>query len=119
MLGACTLDVALSNKLTAAFHRCFLRDEEGRTALHFAVGYGELRCIVLLLESGASVAAADAKGNAALHYGASYGQAAATQILLTAGAKVGEKNAEGQTAADVAELNGHTEVLKLLRSAQQ
>lgn len=49
-------------------------DEEGRTALHFAAGYGELECCRVLLAAGAKLDAVDSNKNTALHYAAGYGQ---------------------------------------------
>lgn len=46
------------------------KDEEGRTALHFACGYGEIKCAELLLKRGANADLTDANKNTALHYAA-------------------------------------------------
>ncbi len=45
-------------------------DHEGRTALHFACGYGEIQCVKVLLEAGADVNIIDHNKNTALHYAA-------------------------------------------------
>ena len=58
------------------------QDEEGRTALHFACGYGELDCAEVLLTEGASVDLVDNNKNTALHYAAGYGQSPAVELLL-------------------------------------
>ena len=58
------------------------RDEEGRTALHFAAGYGELECIKVLLDSKADVNATDNNKNTALHYAAGYGDIDAAKLLI-------------------------------------
>lgn len=57
-------------------------DDEGRTALQFACGYGELACAEELIKAGADVDAKDAEGNTPLHYAAGYGQAEAVELLL-------------------------------------
>ena len=58
------------------------KDAEGRTALHFACGYGELACAEELIKAGADVDARDGDKNTPLHYAAGYGQAEAIQLLL-------------------------------------
>ncbi len=58
------------------------QDEEGRTGLHFSCGYGEMKCVNLLLEHKANVNAVDHNKNTALHYAAGYGQAEAVELLL-------------------------------------
>jgi len=59
-----------------------LKDEEGRTALHFASGYGELECMEALLDAGADINAVDENKNTALHYSAGYGNKEATDLLV-------------------------------------
>jgi ankyrin repeat protein len=57
-------------------------DEEGRTALHFACGYGEIECAKVLIENKANLNAVDNNKNTALHYAAGYGQAEACKLLV-------------------------------------
>lgn len=88
-------------------------DSEGRTALHFACGYGEVninlnlnfnlggyyfilfyiflfqvKCAQVLLEAGAKVDALDKNKNTALHYAAGYGRKECVALLLDNGAAV-------------------------------
>ena len=58
------------------------KDEEGRTALHFAAGYGEDDCVKLLLEKGADINACDNNKNSPLHYAAGYGIVSCVQLLV-------------------------------------
>lgn len=58
------------------------KDDEGRTALHFACGYGEIACSQELIKAGADVDAKDGNDNTPLHYAAGYGQAEAIKLLL-------------------------------------
>ena len=44
-------------------------DGEGRTALHFAAGYGEMECCKMLIEAKADASAKD-KNNNTVHYAA-------------------------------------------------
>ena len=57
-------------------------DDEGRTALHFACGYGEMACVHALLDARADVNAMDHNKNTSLHYAAGYGQAECVALLL-------------------------------------
>jgi len=90
-------------------------DEEGRTALHFAVGYGEIECSKLLIDAGANVNLKDANQNTPLHYAAGYGQAESVKLLLDSGADKEAKNADDKTAYEVAELNEQADVMALLK----
>ena len=58
------------------------QDEEGRTALHFACGYGEMACVEALLAAKANLDAIDHNKNTALHYAAGYGQPEVVELLL-------------------------------------
>ncbi len=58
------------------------QDEEGRTALHFACGYGEMACVDALLQAKANLDAVDHNKNTALHYAAGYGQPEVVELLL-------------------------------------
>jgi len=91
------------------------KDEEGRTAIHFACGYGEFECAKVLLEAGASPNVGDNNNNTALHYAAGYGQADIVKLLLDHKADVSAKNEEGKTAKEVAELNEQKAVVALLK----
>lgn len=90
------------------------RDEEGRTGLHFACGYGELECVNFFLDNGAKLDAVDNNKNTALHYAAGYGQIEAVKVLLAKGSAVDTKNDDGNTPKEVAELNEKTDIVKLL-----
>lgn len=89
-------------------------DGEGRTALHFACGYGELQCVEALLDARAEVDAVDKNANTALHYAAGYGKVEVVRLLVDAGASVVLKNADGKSPLDVARLNSQEDVLACL-----
>lgn len=90
-------------------------DEEGRTALHFACGYGEAECAKALLDAQADVNRKDKNNNTALHYAAGYGQADMVKLLLDKKADKDIKNDDGKTAKEVAELNEQKDVLALFK----
>jgi hypothetical protein len=89
------------------------RDEEGRTALHFASGYGEVACMTILLDAGADINGKDENGNTALHYSAGYGAVEATKLLLEKGADVKILNNDEKTAAQVAQMNEEEDCVAL------
>jgi len=93
-------------------------DEEGRTALHFACGYGELSCAKLLVAAKAAVNAVDNNKNTPLHYAAGYGEEACVQLLLDNGASLTDKNDDDKTALEVATLNEQAKIAKLLGGPQ-
>ena len=78
----CTGDVEALKELLQAGADKDEKDEEGRTPLQFACGYGELACAEELIKAGADVDAKDKEGNTPLHYAAGYGQAEAVELLL-------------------------------------
>jgi len=57
-------------------------DSSGRTALHFACGYGEVAVVKELLGAKASVTAVDSDKNTPLHYAAGYGETDCVKMLL-------------------------------------
>ncbi|CAI9304339.1 unnamed protein product [Lactuca saligna] len=89
-------------------------DSEGRTTLHFACGYGEVKCAQVLLEVGAKVDALDKNKNTALQYAAGYGRKDYVALLLDNSAAVTLQNMDGKMPIDVAKLNNQNDVLKLL-----
>ena len=91
-------------------------DGEGRTALHFACGYGESKCAEALLDAKADVNATDKNSNTALHYAAGYGKVEIVTLLVSSGASVVLKNADGKTPIDVARLNEQEDVLRVLET---
>ncbi|KAK9803445.1 hypothetical protein WJX73_001659 [Symbiochloris irregularis] len=90
-------------------------DHKGRSSLQFACGFGHLDCAEALIGAKASVDSQDSDGNTALHYAGGYDQPDAIAFLLKHNADKNIKNAEDATAAGVAEMNGHTEVINLLK----
>lgn len=89
-------------------------DDEGRSGLHFACGYGELECAQVLIDAKANLNVTDAKDNTPLHYAAGYGQLEPVKMLIDAGADTALKNKDGHTAHEIAEMNAQEEIMKLL-----
>jgi ankyrin repeat protein len=61
-------------------------DELGRTALHYAAGYGIVDAVHSLIDAGASVSAGDRFGVTPLHWATLKGQADCADALMAAGA---------------------------------
>ena len=64
---------------------CDAVDDHGRTALHYAGGYGEVAAVRALCEAGSDVNAADRTGMTPLHWACLKGHAAAVDVLLSDG----------------------------------
>ncbi|KAG2244765.1 hypothetical protein Bca52824_093377 [Brassica carinata] len=82
-------------------------DSEGRTALHFACGYGEV-CKSFIITSGNLIFEHTSS------FAAGYGRKECVSLLLENGAAVTLQNLDEKTPIDVAKLNNQLEVVKLL-----
>ena len=91
------------------------KDEEGRSALHFACGYGEVECAEYLIEHGADVNALDSSNNTSLHYAAGYGVKEGLDLLLKHKAKKELLNDDKHTAFDLAKMNEHDSLCDMLK----
>lgn len=89
---------------------------EFHKAVMHAVHAGEHK-LTELLNSGASVDAANSEGKTALMKAADKGRTDAVQLLLKHGAQVNQRDAEGRTPLMYAADEGHTEVVRLLLAA--
>ncbi|MGW5880740.1 ankyrin repeat domain-containing protein [Streptomyces koyangensis] len=73
------------------------RDRLGRTAVHCAVGEGDVESLRVLLAGGAGPEAADAAGWTPLRFAAQAQAPSAVEVLLAAGAAVGAVDGHGNT----------------------
>jgi len=93
-------------------------DNEGRTALMFAVTNMHRDSANVLLEHGADVNLKANDGSTALMLAASSGGSDLARALLSRGADVTPKFREsGKTALDLAKERGHTEIVDFLQAA--
>ena len=93
------------------------RDSDGWPALHFAAEAGNVRCVELLLESGADLeSTATEDGSTALHCAAWNGHLEVLKLLLEAGARKHRATSQGQTAFCLAVGNSHIEVMQYLEA---
>jgi ankyrin repeat protein len=105
-----------------------VRDAEGQTPLHRTLveitdGLEDhyFDVIQLLLEHGADVDASDDDHSTStpLHQASQYGSVKATRLLLEHGANVHLQNTNGHTPSQVASMNGHDEIARLLLDHSQ
>jgi hypothetical protein len=106
--------IAPVRDLLDAGARVNLRDEDGRTALMFAAGYGRLEIVELLLRAGAKVNAQSKSGATALMEAAREGATETVRALLLAGADVSLRDEDGHSALWHARDNEHDETASLL-----
>jgi len=93
----------------------------GRTALMFASIYGYSDIVKILLESDADVNIKpdDDTGWTALIAAAQRGHVNVVKILIDAGADVTIRDKEGNTAQEMAKIEGHKEIVKILKAASK
>ena len=98
------------------------KDEDGRTALMYAILQGRTEVVRLLLdavvklrlEKGASLNDRDARGMTLLMHAILHGATEVVRLLLDKGAALDVKSKYGSTALMLASRYGHTEVVRLL-----
>ncbi len=93
-----------------------LKDENGRTPLHWAARGVHFDLLRFLVEKGAEVGDADASGATALHSVAARGHLEACRLLVEKGAPVGAKNKDGAPPFYVAATAGNREIMEYLQA---
>ncbi|MFP3033635.1 MAG: ankyrin repeat domain-containing protein [Wolbachia sp.] len=94
----------------------YARDENGRTALHYAV---EVKTVELLVEKGVNVNAADARGYTALHLAVTEKRLETVRELIKSGANVNaEEYGNKCTPLHLACMVGKVEIVKELVEAR-
>ena len=95
------------------------RDADGDTALKGAAVAGELEVVRFLIERGADPNnRAGILDSTPLICAAEMGHAGIVEFLLTQGADPTLNDKKGQTALMIADRNGHTQIVELLRRAE-
>lgn len=89
-------------------------DENGWTALMYAIQNGNTEMVKFLLTKKANLNIVTKDGNTALIFASENGNTEIVKTLLAAGAKVNTINKYGQTALMYASQNGHTDIVKVL-----
>jgi len=96
-----------------------MKDANGRTALLYASSGPFPEIVELLLQKNADIdIQGTAEGFTALMMAAAEGQADVVRVLLAHGASTALTDKDGDTAEKFARDNGHTQVVKLLKSPE-
>jgi len=92
------------------------RNSRGGTPLHYACAAlkDRIKCVQLLVESGANVNVQDHKKNTPLMVAAFFGKARIAEFLLEAGADLEVKNNEEKSAIDVADEKKQYEIKMMI-----
>jgi len=89
-----------------------------RTALMEAAGAGNTVIIKQLVEKGADINAKDHESSTPLFFACMYGHVEAVRLLIELGANPNVEAAGlGRTPMSLAETNGHTEIVQILKDA--
>lgn len=86
----------------------------GVTPIHYAIDFGDIGLVNLLLERGADVNMKSESGLTPLHLCASRNQLDIAKVLLEKGAKVNDTNCTGETPLHLAAAQGHKDMVALL-----
>lgn len=104
----------LAKILLAAGSDAKVKDEEGRTLLHWTVLAGEEDFASLLIDNGADVMARTNGGNTPLHWTARDGREEISLLLIGQEADINARNNFGTTPIAYASANGHEKLVHLL-----
>ena len=94
-----------------------IQENDGWTALHWAIIRDRKDCVELLIKSGINVNIQTEYGWTALHYACNYGHKDCVELLIKAGGiDVNVQDEDGDTALYLASYHGHTEIVTLLKN---
>lgn len=82
-----------------------MKDLEGRIALYFVCGYGEMKCVEIFVKEGLDVNVIDKNKNILLYYVVGYGCVDFVEFLVEGGVSVILVNNDGKFSLDVVKLN--------------
>jgi ankyrin repeat protein len=95
------------------------KDDQGKTALHYAITQNQLELVQWLLDHGADKEARDKDGLTPLHWASREGHTPTVALLLAANADVAAKHKNAYTPLHFAADRGHTDVVKILLNAEK
>lgn len=90
------------------------RNMDGDTPLILAASIGSARISSLLLDRGADISDRNNDGDTALHFSACFGHIRTVSLLLVRSAEIDAKDCAGRTARDLAYLNHHYSIVRML-----
>ncbi|MCK5615334.1 ankyrin repeat domain-containing protein [Candidatus Pacearchaeota archaeon] len=93
--------------------------DNGETPLHFAVLYGYIECVELLINATANVNVQDNDKDTPLHDAAQWNNTECARLLIRNGANVNAKNAFGDTPLSIAKNKKHMEMIEIFRSENE
>ena len=93
-----------------------MRDENGRTALHYASYNGHLDAVKLLVSEGANINARGKHGGTPVYLAGYKGYLDIIKFLFSKGAKLNTKTTSGNSVWDTAQALGHLPILLFLYS---
>ncbi|MCS5710705.1 ankyrin repeat domain-containing protein [Candidatus Berkiella aquae] len=113
-------DVDLINTLIKNGVSVDIKDGDGLTPLMYAAFYGNIEMTKALLAHTQEINAfVEVDGTTALIAAASAGKLEVVKLLLKAGADISLVNKQGKTAQEIAQDEGHDEIVTLLRSSKR
>ncbi len=95
------------------------KDNDGDSALMFALGMRHADVAQLLIDSGADINIRNKFGVTALMIAVTEGNEEITKILLDKKADFGQKTKNGMTVLDIANGKGYSKIVEMIRSAEQ
>lgn len=90
------------------------KDKNGRTALHLAAFFGNLKVVELLISAGAAINSTDENGSNSLHFAAENGHFEMIKYLFSKGADLNARNREGSNPLHYAVSNKNMEMIEWL-----
>jgi ankyrin repeat protein len=91
--------------------------EEGWTPLYWAIKYGRIEIVQMLIDAGADVNAKDDSDSTPLYVAAEFGKTEIARMLIGAGVDVNMKNVIGSTPLHEAAHNGRVKIAHMLIDA--
>ena len=89
-------------------------DKQGRSPLHYACYYGNIKCVNLLIDHNVDINLHDKNGNSALFYASFHGHLPCISSLIKNNAKILDINSDGRTALHGASWCGSLRACEIL-----